>query len=405
MFEAVQLISLDTGGRRFLFLHIMDFTFTDEQKMLRDMVRKFVDKELKPAAEKIDEEEKIPRELIDKIGELGLLGVSFPPEYGGAGMGEIGYCIVQEEIGRGCASTATFIGAHQSIGASGIYMFGTEEQKQKYLVPLAEGKKIGAYALTEPNAGSDAFKSETTAEDKDDHWLLNGQKIFITNGSFADTVTVFAKISGGQADGKVSAFIVESDSPGFKVGKIEKKLGIKGSETAELIFEDLKVPKENLLGRLGRGFIIGMRVLETGRLGLGAAALGAAKEALALAAAYSKERVQFGHRISQNQAIQWMLADMATEIFNMESIVYRTAWMYDQGKHVTRESSIVKLYCSEALDRIIDSALQIYGGYGYMKDFPIERMYRDSRINRIFEGTNEIQRMIIARDVLHSRNL
>jgi alkylation response protein AidB-like acyl-CoA dehydrogenase len=383
----------------------MDWTFNEEQKMLKDMVRKFVDKELKPIAEKIDEEERIPRELIATIAELGLLGVSFPPEYGGSGMGEIGYCIVQEEIGRGCASTATFIGAHQSIGSSGIYMFGTEEQKQKYLVPLAEGKKIAAFALTESNAGSDAFNCETTAVEKDDHWLLNGQKIFITNGSFADIFTVFARAEGGTNDGKVTAFIVEREFPGFKVGKIEKKMGIKGSETAELIFEDVKVPKENLLGRIGRGVVVGMKILTCGRLGLGAAALGSAKEALALSAAYSKERAQFGKKISQHQAVQWMLADMAMEVYNMESILYRTAWMYDQGMNVTRESSIVKLYCSEALDRIVDNAMQIYGGYGFIKEFPIERMYRDSRINRIFEGTSEVQRMIIARDILHSHNL
>jgi alkylation response protein AidB-like acyl-CoA dehydrogenase len=383
----------------------MEWTFTDEQKMLREMVSKFVEKELKPAAEKIDKEKKIPRELIDKIAELGFLGISFPPEYGGAGMGEIGYCIMQEEIGRGCASTATFIGAHQSIGASGIYLFGTEEQKQKYLVPLAEGKKIGAYALTEPNAGSDAFNSETMVREADDHFIVNGRKIFITNGSFADIFTVFAKMDGGPADGKVSAFIVEKEFPGFSVGKIEEKMGIRGSETAELIFEDMKVPKENVLGRIGRGVIVGMRVLETGRLGLGAAALGSAKEALKLSADYAKERIQFGRKISQNQGVQWMLADMAVQVYNMESILYRTAWLYDQGKKTVKESSIVKLYCSEALDRIVDSAMQIYGGYGFIEDFPIERMYRDSRINRIFEGTNEIQRMIIARDVLHDRNL
>ena len=383
----------------------MDFTFTDEQNMLREMVRKFVDNELKPIADKIDEEEKIPRELIDKLAELGFLGISFPVEYGGAGMGEMGYCIMQEEIGRGCASTATFIGAHQSIGASGINMFGTEEQKKKYLVPLAEGKKIAAYALTEPNAGSDAYTSETIAEEKKDHFLLNGQKIFITNGSFADYFTVFAKTTGEGNDGKLSTFIVEKEFPGFSVGKIETKMGIKGSETAELVFEDVKVPKENLLGRKGRGVIVGMKVLNTGRLGLGAAALGAAKEALKLSAAYSKERIQFGKKISQFQGIQWMLADMAMEVYNMESILYRTAWLYENGKNVTREASIVKLYCSEALDRIVDQAMQIYGGYGYIKEFPIERMYRDSRINRIFEGTSEIQRMIIARDILHSRDL
>ncbi len=383
----------------------MDWTFTDEQKMLRDMVKKFVDNELKPIAGQIDEEEKIPRELIDKMAELGLLGIAFPPEYGGAGMGEMGYCIMQEEIGRGCASTATFIGAHQSIGASGIYLFGTEEQKKKYLVPLAEGKKIGAYALTEPNAGSDAFSPETVAEEKEDHYLLNGQKIFITNGSFADVFTVFAKTTGGNNRGRMSAFIVEKDFPGFSVGKIEKKMGIKGSETAELIFEDVKVPKENLLGRKQRGIIVGMKVLDTGRLGLGAAALGAAREALKLSVEYARERKQFGKQITKFQGIQWMLADMTTEVYNMESILYRTAWMYDQGKKISMESSMVKLYCSEALDRIVDKAMQIHGGYGFIKEFPIERMYRDSRINRIFEGTNEIQRMIIARSIIHARNL
>lgn len=383
----------------------MDWTFTEEQTMLRDMVRKFVDKELRPIAARIDQEHKIPREIIAKCAELGFLGISFPPEYGGAGMGETGYCIMQEEIGRGCASTATFIGAHQSIGASGIYLFGTEEQKRKYLVPLAEGSRIGAYALTEPNAGSDAFASETIAEDKGDHYLINGGKIFITNGSFADIFTVFAKTVGGPGNGKVSAFIVEKEFAGFKVGKLEEKMGIRGSETAELIFENMKVPRENLLGRPGRGVIVGMKVLNTGRLGLGAAALGAAKECLALSAAYANERVQFGKKISANQAIQWMIADMAMEIFNMESILYRTAWMYDQGRNVTREASIVKLYCSEALDRIVDRAMQIFGGYGFTCEFPIERMYRDSRINRIFEGTSEIQRMIIARDILHARDL
>ncbi len=383
----------------------MDWTFTDEQIMLREMVRKFVNNELKPIADKIDQEKSIPREIIDKIAELGLLGVAFPPEYGGAGMGELGYCVMQEEIGRGCASTATMIGAHQSIGASGIYMFGTEEQKQKYLVPLAEGKKIGAYALTEPNAGSDAFNSETIAEDKGDHYLINGRKLFITNGSFADIITLFATVTDGKGRGKSTAFILEKDFPGFSVGKIEEKMGIRGSETAELLLEDVKVPKENVLGRVGRGFVVGMKVLNTGRLGLGAAALGSAKEALALSSSYANERVQFGKKISQFQGVQWMLADMAMEVYNMESILYRTAWMYDQGQNVTREASIVKLYCSEALDRIVDNAMQIYGGYGFVCDFPIERMYRDSRINRIFEGTSEIQRMIIARDVLRSKHI
>jgi alkylation response protein AidB-like acyl-CoA dehydrogenase len=378
----------------------MDFTFTEEQVMIRDMVRKFTENEIKPRAKEIDDNGKIPREMIDKMAELGFLGISFPEKYGGSGFGEMGYCIMQDEISRGCASTATFIGAHQSIGSAGIYLFGTEEQKEKYLVPLATGKKIGAFALTEPEAGSDAVRIKTVARDEGDHYILNGRKIWITNGSFADIITVLARV---EIDGKsrgVGAFIVEKDWAGFKVGKIEDKMGIKGSETAELIFEDIKIPKGNVLGRIGRGILHAMDILDVGRLGLGAATLGSAKECINLSVNFAKERTQFGQKISNFQAIQWMLADMATEAYAMESMVYRTAWLCDQGKKFSREAAMVKLFCSEALDRIVDKALQVHGGMGYMHEYPIERMYRDSRINRIFEGTNEIQRLVIARDVL-----
>ncbi|RJP60543.1 MAG: acyl-CoA dehydrogenase [Ignavibacteriales bacterium] len=372
-----------------------EFKFTEEQLMLRDMVRDFTKNEIKPRAAAIDVNEKIPEELISQLGELGLLGISFPEEYGGAGMGEVGYCIMQEEIARGCMSTATFIGAHQSIGSNAIYLGGSEEIKQKYLVPLAKGEKIGAFCLTEAQAGSDSFNVKTRAELDGDNWVINGEKLWITNGGIADVVSVFARTPKG-----LSAFVVETSDPGFQAGPPEKKMGIKGSTTNQITFDNVKVSKENLLGSDGRGFILAMKTLDAGRLGLGAACTGAAKELLEMSAAYSKERKQFDQSIANFQAIQFMLAEMATIIFTMESIVYRTAVDYDLGKNISKQSAMVKLYCSEGLDKIADYAVQIHGGMGYSRELPVERYYRDSRINRIFEGTNEIQKGIIARDVL-----
>ncbi|MEJ5351254.1 MAG: acyl-CoA dehydrogenase family protein [Melioribacteraceae bacterium] len=372
-----------------------EFTFTEEQKMLRETVRDFVNNEIKPIASKIDEEEKIPDELIKKLAELGFLGVAFPEEYGGGGFGEVGYCIMQEEIARGCMSTATFIGAHQSIGANAIYIGGNEEQKKKFLTPLAKGEKIGAFCLTEAQAGSDSFNVKTKAELDGNEWVLNGEKLWITNGGIADIVTVFARTSKG-----ISAFIVETDTPGFHAGPPEKKMGIKGSTTNPITFDNVRIPKENLLGKEGRGFILAMKTLDAGRLGLGAACLGAAKELLELSTRYAKQRKQFDQTISNFQAVQFMLAEMAMMIYNMESIVYRTAVDYDLGKDISHQSAIVKLYCSESLDKIADYAVQIHGGMGYSRELPIERFYRDSRINRIFEGTNEIQKGIIAREVI-----
>jgi len=372
-----------------------EFVFTEEQKMLRETVRDFVNNEIKPIASKIDEEEKIPEELIKKLAELGFLGVAFPEEYGGGGFGEVGYCIMQEEIARGCMSTATFIGAHQSIGANAIYIGGNEEQKKKFLTPLAKGEKIGAFCLTEAQAGSDSFNVKTRAELDGNEWVLNGEKLWITNGGIADIVTVFARTSKG-----ISAFIVETDTPGFHAGPPEKKMGIKGSTTNPITFDNVRIPKENLLGKEGRGFILAMKTLDAGRLGLGAACLGAAKELLELSTRYAKQRKQFDQTISNFQAVQFMLAEMAMMIYNMESIVYRTAVDYDLGKDISHQSAIVKLYCSESLDKIADYAVQIHGGMGYSRELPIERFYRDSRINRIFEGTNEIQKGIIAREVI-----
>ena len=371
------------------------FTLTEEQQMLRDMARDFVNNEIKPIASKIDAEEKIPDDLIAKLGELGFLGVSFPEEYGGGGFGEVGYCLMQEEIARGCMSTATFIGAHQSIGANVIYLGGNEEQKQKYLTPLAKGEKIGAFCLTEAQAGSDSFNVRTHAELEGDEWVLNGEKLWITNGGIADIVSVFARTKKG-----VSAFIVETDTPGFQAGPPEKKMGIKGSTTNPITFENVRIPKENLIGTDGRGFILAMKTLDAGRLGLGAACLGAAKELLEMSAVYAKQRKQFDQTISNFQAIQFMLAEMSAMIFAMESIVYRTAVDYDLKKNVARQSATVKLFCSESLDKVADFAVQIHGGMGYSRELPVERYYRDSRINRIFEGTNEIQKGIIAREVI-----
>jgi len=372
-----------------------EFTLTEEQQMLRDMTRDFVNNEIKPIAAKIDEEEKIPKELIQKLGELGFLGVVFPEEYGGGGFGEVGYCLMQEEMARGCMSTATFIGAHQSIGANVIYIGGNEEQKQKYLTPLAKGEKIGAFCLTEAQAGSDSFNVKTRANLEGNEWVINGEKLWITNGGIADILSVFARTDKG-----ISAFIVETKTTGFSAGPPEKKMGIKGSTTNAITFDNVRIPKENLIGTDGRGFVLAMKTLNAGRLGLGAACLGAGKELLEMSTDYAKQRKQFDQSISNFQAVQFMLSEIATLLYAMESMVYRTAVDYDAKKDVNRQSAIVKLFCSESLDKIVDYAVQIHGGMGYSRELPIERFYRDSRINRIFEGTSEIQKGIIAREVL-----
>lgn len=372
-----------------------DFQFTEEQKMLREMVRDFVDTEIRPAAKRIDDEERIPPELIQKIKDLGLLGAAFPAEYGGGGFGELGYCLMQEEIARGDMSVATFIGAHESIGANAIYIGGSEFLKKKYLVPLAEGKYIGAFALTEVLAGSDSFNLRTKAHRDGDDWVINGEKMWITNGGIADVVSVFARTDRG-----ITGFVVETKMKGYNAGPPEKKMGIKGSQTTPITFENVRVPKENMIGDDGRGFLVAMKTLDAGRLGLGAACMGAAKQLLEWSAVYAKERKQFDAPIASFEAIQFMLAEMATMVYAMESMVYRTAVDYDAGRPISRQSASVKWYCSESLDRVADMAVQIHGGMGYSRELPIERYYRDSRINRIFEGTNEIQQMVIAREVL-----
>ena len=379
----------------------MDFNFTDEQRMLREMVKGFTDKEVKPLAHKIDKEKHVPMELIDRAASLGFFGIPFPEKYGGSGAGETGYCIILEELSKGCSSTAVTIGAHIGLAMMSIYLGGTEEQRQTFLPVMAQGKKLGAFALTEPQAGSDAAHIQTSAVMDGDYFVINGSKIWITNGNFADIIVIFAVTDKSLgAKGGITGFIVDKETPGFIVGKADDKMGIRGSSSTELIFQDMRVPRERVLGEIGKGFQAAMKTLDLGRLSLSAGSLGASKEMLDLSLEFSKKRVQFGQPIASFEAIQWMLSEMAAEIYQMESVVYRTAWLYDQGMRYSRESAICKMFASEALCRIVDKALQIHGGMGYMSEYPIERFYRDARINRIFEGTNEIQRLIIAEDLL-----
>lgn len=377
---------------------MFELTFTEEQQMLRDMVRDFVTNELKPLAAQIDEQEAIPDHIIKKIAELGILGAAFPVEYGGSGFGEVGYCIIQEEIAKGCMSTATFVGAHASIGTNSIYLGGSEELKQRFMPQLTSGEKICAFGLTEQGAGSDAFNLKTHAELDGDYWILNGEKQWITNGPIADVVAVYARTKKG-----ISAFVVEKGMEGFTAGAPEKKMGIRGSKTSTLKFENVRVPKENMIGKEGYGFPIAMKVLNAGRLGLGAACLGSMKELLTLSTEYAKNRYQFDEPIANFQAVQFMLSEMAVMIYNLESIVYRTATLYDLGKMTQAQAGMVKYYASESIDKTVDLAMQIFAGMGYSREMPIERFYRDSRINRIFEGTNEIQKIVIAKDILRHK--
>ncbi len=374
----------------------MDFSIPEELETIRRSVREFVENEVFPREEIIEEEDRIPEELIEGARQLGLFGTSIPEQYGGLGLNMVGKCIVGQELGRGHAGFSGYLGAHTGIGTSGLVMAGSGAIKEKYLPAMAEGKKIGAFALTEPGAGSDAAALKTSAVKKGDRWILNGVKHFITNGPIADVVTTMAVTDPSRGARGISAFVVEKDFPGFRVGKIEKKMGLRGSYTSEIIFEDCEVPEENLLGRENEGFITALKILASGRAGLGARCVGACQRLIELSLRYAKERAQFGKPIIANQAIQWMLADMVTETEAARALTLQTAWKVDRGADIIRDAAMTKLFATEVLGRVADRAVQIHGGMGYMKELPIERIYRDARITRIYEGTSEVQRMVIA---------
>ncbi len=378
----------------------MDFQLTEEHEMIRRMVREFVDKEIAPRAEAIDETDEFPWDIFHKMGQVGLLGLPLPEAYGGSGGDYLGLVIALEEVARASGSVAIVFDAHTSLCCEPIYLFGTQEQKQQYLVPLACGDKIGAFGLTEPQAGSDAGATRTRAVRDGDEWIINGQKIFITNGSIADVVVITAKTDPARGTRGISAFIVEKGTPGFQTGRDEKKMGLKGSVTSELFFEDCRIPAGNLLGGENEGFRQFLITLDAGRIAIAAMALGLAQGAFEKAVAYARERVQFGQPIAKFQAIQWMIADMATDIEAARLLVYRAAWLKEQGVGFTKEASMAKLFATEMSERVCRQAIQIHGGYGYMREYAVERMYRDQRLCAIGEGTNEIQRLVIARQVL-----
>ncbi|MDY6878562.1 MAG: acyl-CoA dehydrogenase family protein [Chloroflexota bacterium] len=384
----------------------MDFTFSPEHTALRRMIREVAETEIAPVAAALDREHRVPLEEMRLLGEIGLLGVCFPQEYGGMGAGEAGYCILMEELGRICTSTATNVGAHIGIGAMAIHLGGTDEQKRKYLTPLARGEKIAAFGLTEPNAGSDAAAIRTRAVREGDSWILDGGKVFITNGGYADIITVMAVTDPTLgARGGITAFIVETDWEGFSVAREEDKMGIRGTSTAELVFEELRVPHENVLGKVGEGFIVFMQSLDMGRLTLGAACLGGAQAALEAAIHWAKTRKQFGLELAHKQSVQWKIADMATEVEALRSLVYRVAWLVDTGQSFAQLAAMCKMYGSEVASRAIDMAMQIHGGLGFTRDFAIERAFRDARISEIFEGTNEIQRIVIASNIFREHGV
>nr|MBC7244293.1 acyl-CoA dehydrogenase [Chloroflexota bacterium] len=380
----------------------MDFELTEEQQMIRRMVHDFTEKEIRPITREIDATGQFPWEIIRKMGSLGLMGLPIPEEYGGSGADTISYALAVEEISRVSGSIGITLAAHTSLGLYPIYRFGTEEQKRKYLPKLASGQGLAAFGLTEPEAGSDAAAIKTTAVLDGDHWVINGQKIFITSGSIADVVIIAAVTDKSAGTRGISNFIVEKGTPGFRPGRDEEKMGLKGSVTSQLFFEDCRVPKENLLGQPGEGYKQFLITLDGGRISIGAMAVGLAQGAFEAALKYSKERVQFGQPIARFQAIQWMIADMATEIEAARLLVYRAAWLKDKGVRFTKEAAMAKLYASEAAERACFKAIQIHGGYGYMKEYDVERIYRDNRLTTIGEGTSEIQRLVIARQVLEA---
>jgi alkylation response protein AidB-like acyl-CoA dehydrogenase len=379
----------------------VDFTFTDEQKQLRKSVREFAEGEIAPHVMEWDESSHFPSEILPKLAEMGLLGVIFPEEYGGAGLGYIEYATVIEELARVDGSVGLFVAAHNSLCSNHIYKFGSEEQKRKYLVPLAQGKKLGAWSLTEPEAGSDAGGTRTTAVRNGKGWTLNGSKTFTTNGTYADICVAMAVTDRSKDSHGISAFILEKGTTGFRPGKKENKLGMRASDTSEVIFTDCHIPAENLLGPEGEGFISSLKILDGGRISIAALGLGMAQGALEAATAYAKQRKQFNQPIADFQAIQFKLADMATQVEAARLLVYQAAWLADQKSvRFTRESSMAKYFAGEVAVYVADECVQIHGGYGFIKDYPAEKYYRDAKLCTIGEGTSEIQKLVIARQLL-----
>ena len=383
----------------------MDFSLTQEQQQLRKSVREFAEGEIAPHVMEWDETSHFPSEIISQMAEMGLLGVIFPEQYGGAGLGYLEYSIVIEELARVDGSVGLIVAAHNSLCTNHIYKFGTEEQRQKYVVPLAQGKKLGCWSLTEPGAGSDAGGTRTVAAQKDGAWVLNGAKTFTTNGHYADVCVGMAVTDAAKKHHGISAFIIEKGTPGFRPGKKENKLGMRASDTSEVIFSDCRVPAANLLGKQGEGFINSLQVLDGGRISIASLALGMAQGAYEAAAKYAKQRQQFGKSISEFQAIQFKLADMATEIEAARLLVWESAYLADRSLRgdavrFTRESSMAKLFAGEVAVRVANEAVQIFGGYGFVKDYPAEKYYRDVKLCTIGECTSEIQRLVIARQLL-----
>lgn len=378
----------------------MDFSLSKKEILFRQMIREFAEKEVKPLASEVDEQERFPLETVEKMAALGLMGIPFPVEYGGAGGTNGLYTMAVEELSRVCATTGVILSAHTSLCTAPIYEFGTEEQRRKYMPKLCSGEWIGAFGLTEPNAGTDASAQQTMAVPEGDHYVLNGSKIFITNAAYAQVYIVMAMTDKSQGTRGISAFIVERDFPGFSIGKKEKKMGIRGSATCELIFENCMVPKENLLGKLGGGFKVAMKTLDGGRIGIASQALGIAQGAMDETVRYVKERKQFGKAIGQFQNTQFQLADLQTKIEAARLLVYRAAFHKDRQLPYTVEAAQAKLFAAETAMEMTTKAVQFHGGYGYTREYPVERMMRDAKITEIYEGTSEVQRMVIAGNLL-----
>lgn len=378
----------------------MNFELNNEQSMAREMFAAFAEKEVKPLAHDIDEEERFPAETVEKMKKYGFFGIPYPKELGGQGCDVLTYIMCVEELSKVCGTTGVIVSAHTSLCADPIYKYGTKEQKEKYLVPLASGKKIGAFGLTEPGAGTDASGQQTKAVLDGDHYVLNGSKIFITNGGVADVYVVFAMTDKSKGVKGISAFIVEKEFPGFSIGKKEKKMGIRGSATTELVFENCIVPKENLLGQEGKGFSVAMTTLDGGRIGIAAQALGIAEGALDETIKYVKERKQFGRSIAAFQNTQFRIADMKTKIDAAQLLVYRAAMLKQAGAKFSTEAAMAKLFAAETAMAVTTECVQLFGGYGYTREYPVERMMRDAKITEIYEGTSEVQRMVISNALL-----